>query len=108
MRPELFTQKLLFDLLGDPIPVDQGRIGRPSHLITSRNISKFNALMDAGWRRRDIAKALGISEPTLRKVYFAADEKRPGGGARPGAGRPRAITDAALAKLGILDGAPGE
>ena len=103
---EFFPEK---DLLGDPLLSNIGRRGRPRHMTTARNIRKFNQLRDAGWSRRQIAEALGISEPTLRRRYFPADQKRAGGGARPGAGRPRgsksrsrpaivAITDAEQAQ----------
>jgi Bacterial regulatory protein, Fis family len=76
------------DLFGDPIPTDRGRVGRPRHLVSSRNTRKFIALRDAGWTQAQMAEALGISPPTLRRHYFAGVKRAQGGGARPGAGRP--------------------
>jgi transposase-like protein len=112
MATSFFADIVDRDLLGDPIIVNRGKPGRPRHLITARNARKFNALLAAGISRREIARALGISEPTLRKGYLRASEKRPGGGARPGAGRPRgaksrprsdlvARTDAMLSRPGF-------
>jgi hypothetical protein len=92
-RPEIGSKYLprtaSNDLLGDPIPKDRGRLGRQSHLVSSRNIRKFNALRDAGLPQAQIAEALGISAPTLRKHYFTDVKRRSGGGARQGAGRPQ-------------------
>jgi regulatory Fis family protein len=73
------------DLFGDPIPTDRGRVGRPRHLVSSRNTRKFIALRDAGWTQAQMAEALGISPPTLRRHYFAGVKRAQGGGARPGA-----------------------
>jgi hypothetical protein len=71
---------LNFDLLGDPIPENWGRRGRPQHVPTQENRSKIRLLLGFGWTAERIARALRVSKPTLRKHYFAelrhADEAR--------------------------------
>lgn len=60
----------VFDLLGDPIPEGHGRRGRPVHLATAENRNKVMLLLALGWSNERIARALGITAPTLRKNYF--------------------------------------
>lgn len=59
-----------FDLLGDPIPDGWGKRGRPQHIATRENRNKVMMLLALGWSNERIAKALGITAPTLRKNYF--------------------------------------
>lgn len=59
-----------FDLLGDPIPPNWGKRGRPPHVPTRENASKVMLLLAQGWTDVRIAGALGITVPTLRKHYF--------------------------------------
>lgn len=59
-----------FDLLGDPIPEGHGKRGRPPHLVTDKNRCKIMLLLAVGRTTSEIALAMGISEPTLRKNYF--------------------------------------
>lgn len=59
-----------FDLFGDPVPEGHGRRGRPAHVPTDRNRSKVSMLLAFGWSNERIANAIGITPPTLRKVYF--------------------------------------
>lgn len=59
-----------FDLLGDPIPEGFGKRGRPPHLPTQKNRNKVMLLQALDWSAERIAKALGITTPTLRKHYF--------------------------------------
>lgn len=59
-----------FDLLGDPIPENWGKRGRPQHIATQKNRSKVMMLLAMGWSNERIAQALGITAPTLRKNYF--------------------------------------
>lgn len=59
-----------FDLLGDPIPPNFGRRGRPPHVPTQENRNKVILLLAQGWTDDRIAGALGITKPTLRKHYF--------------------------------------
>jgi hypothetical protein len=91
-RPVYFAETASADLLDDPVSPDRGRRGRPRQLATSTNARNFNALRAAIWTPAQIARALGISAPTLRKHYFAEMKRRPGGGTRPGADRPRGAT----------------
>ena len=60
----------LFDLLGDPIGPNHGRRGRPQHVATLRNISIVSELERSGATKFEMAKALAITQPTLRKHYF--------------------------------------
>lgn len=59
-----------FDLLGDPIPDGFGRRGRPQHIPTADNRRKIVALAAFGMGAEQIASAIGITPPTLRKHYF--------------------------------------
>lgn len=59
-----------FDLLGDPIPENFGKRGRPPHMPTAENRNKIILLLAQGWPDGRIAGALGITVPTLRKHYF--------------------------------------
>lgn len=61
-----------FDLLGDPIPSNRGEQGRPVIMATAENINKIRVLMIAGLPKKRIAEELGISIPTLNRVYFAS------------------------------------
>ena len=59
-----------FDLLGDPIPEGLGKRGRPPHLVTDENRRKVMLLAAFDKNEMQIAAALGISGPTLKKHYF--------------------------------------
>ncbi len=59
-----------FDLLGDPIPENFGRRGRPQHIPTEKNRNKIMLLLAMGWSNERIARSLSITPPTLRKFYF--------------------------------------
>jgi len=59
-----------FDLLGDPVPEGFGRRGRPPHVPDDGKRNKVIMLLGLGWQDPDIARALGITPPTLRKYYF--------------------------------------
>lgn len=59
-----------FDLLGDPIPEGHGRRGRPPHIPTDENRRKVMVLMAFDKNEEQIAAALSITPPTLRKHYF--------------------------------------
>ena len=65
-----------FDLLGDPIPVGRGRAGRPEHMPTAENRAFVTLLLASERKPEDIAAALGVSMPTLRKHYFSELAKR--------------------------------
>ena len=59
-----------FDLLGDPVPDGWGRRGRPPHIPTDENRRKIVLLMAFDKNEEQIAAALSITPPTLRKYYF--------------------------------------
>lgn len=59
-----------FDMLGDPIPEGFGKRGRPAHIPTDENRRKVVVLMAFDKNEEQIAAALGITPPTLRKHYF--------------------------------------
>jgi len=65
-----------FDLLGDPIPPNFGRRGRPPHIPTKENSNKIMLLLAQGWTDARIAGALGITVPTLKKHYFSVLKAR--------------------------------
>lgn len=58
------------DLLGDPVPENFGRRGRPAHIPTGENCNKIRLLLAFGWSNKRIAAALRITGATLRKHYF--------------------------------------
>lgn len=60
----------VFDLFGELCSERAGLPGRPEHLPTSENVRKVRALVLAGWKVVAIAAELGVSPPTLRRVYF--------------------------------------
>lgn len=59
-----------FDLLGDPIPDGFGKRGRPAHIPTMENRRKVMVLAAFDKNEEQIAAALSITPPTLRKHYF--------------------------------------
>ena len=59
-----------FDLLGDPIPEGFGKRGRPVHTPTDEKRRLVIQLMAFDWTLEQIAAALSITPPTLRKHYF--------------------------------------
>ena len=60
---------MMFDLFGDPIPEGFGKRGRPPHTPTPQTRLKVLLLLAVGRRDVEIAYAIGVSEPTLRKNY---------------------------------------
>lgn len=64
------------DLFGDPIlPRQEGR-GRPEHQWTLENSNKVLLAFARGLSVKEAATAIGVSAPTLRKVYFSEVAKR--------------------------------
>lgn len=63
------------DLLGWPIP-EPKESGRPEHVPTPENINKVMMLLVFKKTNAEIAKALGISQPTLRKHYLQQLQQR--------------------------------
>lgn len=70
------------DLWGDPIPDNWGKPGRPEHVATTDNANKIMVLLALDWDNQRIARALGISVPTLRKHYKFLVKARQGARAR--------------------------
>ncbi|SER57984.1 hypothetical protein [Rhizobium sp. NFR03] len=60
----------VFDLFGDEVPEGWGKRGRPPHLVDDKKRCKVRLLLAMGRKEAEIAAALGITEPTLRKHYF--------------------------------------
>lgn len=58
------------DLLGDPIDPRRGLTGRPRHLPTAATRTRVAELKRDGRSQREIATAIGVTEPTLRLCYF--------------------------------------
>lgn len=58
------------DLFGEPVIYRDTRAGRPEHARTLENASKVSLLFACGYAVKDVAAALGITQPTLRKHYF--------------------------------------
>lgn len=69
---------VIFDLLGDPIPEGWGKRGRPPHVPTPEKRQIIVVLCAFGKSNEEIADALRISEPTLRKHYFRELRDRAG------------------------------
>jgi hypothetical protein len=66
----LTVTEALLDLLGDPIPANRGKRGRPAHVVTAQNRQKVELLLGVGEHEDTIAECLRITLPTLRKHYF--------------------------------------
>lgn len=64
------------DLFGDPLLVREAKRGRPAHERTARNANKVSLLFAMGYEVKDVAAALGITQPTLRKHYFSEVSQR--------------------------------
>jgi len=67
---EFFLMARDFDLLGDPIPDGFGKRGRPPHVPNDEKRKLVMMLQALDWGQPEIADALGITEPTLKKHYF--------------------------------------
>lgn len=86
------------DLAGGPYQELPDPRGRKKHPVTDENRNKVKTLRAAGWLQREIAVAIGCSEPTLREYYFA--ELEHGGILR------RAEVLYTMHKLGVVEGQP--
>ena len=64
------------DLFGDPVIVREAKRGRPEHVRTERNAQKVALLFALSHEVKDVAAALGITQPTLRKHYFSEVQQR--------------------------------
>jgi hypothetical protein len=66
----------IFDLFGEPVPVNWGLRGRPEHIASQQNRNRVSMLVALGWSDKRIAAALFITLPTLRTHYFSELEFR--------------------------------
>lgn len=64
------------DLFGDPIRSRQEGPGRPEHVWTLENSNKVLLAFARGLSVKQAATVVGVSAPTLRKVYFSEVQKR--------------------------------
>jgi DNA-binding NarL/FixJ family response regulator len=62
-------QHVDFDLFRDAVSTGRGRRGRPPHVPTPKNVGDVKELRRMGLTQGSIAKALGVSEKTLRRHY---------------------------------------
>lgn len=69
-------RNLVVDLFGDPVVQPREGRGRPEHLWSLENSNKVLLAFARGLTVKDAAVAIGISVPTLRKVYFSEVAKR--------------------------------
>lgn len=65
-----------FDLFGEPVSEGHGERGRPEFGKTAEVSQRVAVLLAIGWPNWRIAKAIGISQPTLRKHFFAELKQR--------------------------------
>lgn len=63
-----------FDLLGQAVPANKGCKARPQHAPTAENLEKAVVLYGLGRKDADVAAALGISIPTLKRHYFSSPD----------------------------------
>lgn len=61
---------VILDLFGDPVPPEHVGRGRPPHVVTDRNRQKVMILLALERDQKDVAAAIGITVPTLKKHYF--------------------------------------
>lgn len=63
------SDEIAFDLLGDPIPANFGKRGRPPHIPTKSHRETVVIGLAQGWPDGRIASALGLTVKTFRKHY---------------------------------------
>ncbi|QFT31804.1 hypothetical protein FIV00_15030 [Labrenzia sp. THAF82] len=59
-----------FDLFGNPLVTAPKKAGRPKHQKSAEIENKIKMLLTFGWSNERIARAVGISQPTMRRNYF--------------------------------------
>lgn len=64
------------DLFGWPVAEPRDKAGRPEHVRTEENVNKIMMLIAFGFKNSEVAAAIGVSQPTLRKHYFQALDQR--------------------------------
>jgi hypothetical protein len=65
-----FVTEEILDLWGDPIPPKPEKRGRPTHVVTEEKRLRVAVLRAYDMSQPEIAEAMGISIPTLRKNYL--------------------------------------
>lgn len=64
------------DLFGCPVLVREAKRGRPEHVRTPENAKRVSMLFAMRREVAEVALAMGISQPTLRKHYFSEVQQR--------------------------------
>lgn len=64
------------DLLGHAVPANKGAKARPQHAPTAENLEIAMLMYATGRTDPEVASAIGLSVPTLRRHYFASTELR--------------------------------
>ena len=64
------------DLFGDPLIFKEPKRGRPEHVRTDEKAKRVSMLFAMGRSVKEVAAAMGITQPTLRKHYFSEVEQR--------------------------------
>jgi hypothetical protein len=70
------------DLFGDLVILSRDGPGRPEHKWSRENSNKVLLAFARGLSVKQAATAIGVSAPTLRKVYFSEVAKRAAAGLR--------------------------
>lgn len=65
-----------FNLFGDPVVPAQEGPGRPAYVWSRENSNKVLLAFARGLTVKDAATAIGMSAPSLRKVYFSEVRQR--------------------------------
>lgn len=73
---------VILDLFGQPVRQRREGRGRPEHVWTKENSQKISLLFACGRDIKDVAAAIGLAIPTLRKHYFSECEGRRHAGIR--------------------------
>lgn len=53
------------------MPAHFGMRGRPPYKANQKDANKIKLLLALGWSNERVARAIGITQPTLRKYYFS-------------------------------------
>jgi hypothetical protein len=64
------------DLFGCPIILREALRGRPPHVRTDEIAKRVSMLFVLGRSVADVAAAIGVTQPTLRKHYFSEVQQR--------------------------------
>lgn len=67
---------LPFDLLGHPVPANKGQRGRPRHAYDTEIYESLIRCFGLGWSEARVARAHGMSIPTMNAYYFSTREEQ--------------------------------